>query len=88
VRVSFQSKQNAGEPPPKGVLIPASAIVEKAGKSTVFVVDGDRVHTRTVTPGQSFGDLKLVQEIPSGTHVVRTPPEAMTDGARIAPKQE
>ncbi len=88
VRVSFQSKQNAGEPPPKGVLIPASAIVAKDGKNTVFVVDGERVQARTVTPGQSFGDLKLVQEIPSGTHVVRTPPQGMADGARIAPKQE
>ena len=88
VRVSFQSKQNAGEPPPKGVLIPASSIVQKDGKSSVFVVDGDRVHTRTVTTGQSFGDLKLVQEIPAGTQVVRTPPDGMTDGSRIAPKKE
>jgi len=52
------------------------------------VVDGDRVHTRTVAPGQSFGDLKLVQEVSAGTHVVRTPPAEMADGARVTSKQE
>lgn len=88
VRVSFQSKQSAGEPPPKGVLIPSSSIVQKDGKSVVYVVDGDRVHARTVAPGQTFGDLKLVQEISPGAHVVRTPPENMSDGARVALKQE
>jgi HlyD family secretion protein len=88
VRVSFQSKQNANEPPPKGVLIPASSIVEKDGKSVVYVVDGDRVHARTVMPGQTFGDLKLVQEVTAGAHVVRTPPADMSDGARVALKQE
>ena len=88
VRVSFQSKQSANEPPPKGVLIPSSSIVEKDGKSVVFVVEGDRVHTKTVTPGQSFGDLKLVQEVGAGAHVVRTPPAEMSDGSRVMLKQE
>jgi hypothetical protein len=41
-----------------------------------------------VAPGQSFGDLKLVQEVSPGAHVVRTPPENMSDGARVALKQE
>ena len=88
VRVSFQSKQSANEPPPKGVLIPSSSIVEKDGKSVVFVVEGDRVHTKTVTPGQSFGDLKLVQEVNAGAHLVRTPPAEMSDGSRVTLKQE
>jgi HlyD family secretion protein len=88
VRVSFQSKQSAGEPPPKGVLVPTSAIVQKDGKSVVFVIDGDRVHARQVSPGQTFGDLKLVQEVSPGTHLVRTPPAEMSDGARVSLKQE
>jgi RND family efflux transporter MFP subunit len=88
VRVSFQSKQSAGEPPPKGVLVPASSIVQRDGKSVVFVVDGDSVHAQTVSAGQSFGDLKLVQEVAAGAHLVRTPPEQMGNGARITAKQE
>jgi HlyD family secretion protein len=88
VRVSFQSKQSAGEPPPKGVLIPTSSIVQKDGKNVVFVVDGDRVHSQQVSPGQAFGDLKLVQEVAPGAHIVRTPPADMGDGARVTLKQE
>ncbi|HWG30824.1 MAG TPA: efflux RND transporter periplasmic adaptor subunit [Steroidobacteraceae bacterium] len=88
VRVSFQSKQSAGEPPPKGVLIPASSIVQKDGKNVVFIVDGERVHSQQVSPGQAFGDLKLVQEVSPGAHLVRTPPADMSDGARVTLKQE
>lgn len=88
VRVSFQSKQSAGEPPPKGVLVPTSSIVQKDGKSVVFVIEGDRVHAQQVSPGQAFGDLKLVQEVSSGAHLVRTPPADMSDGSRVALKQE
>jgi hypothetical protein len=36
-----------------------------------------------VTPGQTYGDLRLVQGLTSGTRVVRTPPSDMTDGARV-----
>jgi HlyD family secretion protein len=88
VRVSFQSKQSAGEPPPKGVLVPTSSIVQKDGKNVVFVVDGDRVHSQQVSPGQVFGDLKLVQEVAPGAHLVRTPPSDMSDGSRVTLKQE
>ena len=88
VRVSFQSKQSAGEPPPKGVLIPTSSIVQKDGKNVVFVVDGDHVRSQQVSPGQAFGDLKLVQEVSPGAHIVRTPPSDMSDGARVTLKQE
>ena len=88
VRVSFQSKQSAGEPPPKGVLVPTSSIVQKDGKNVVFVVDGDHVRSQQVSPGQAFGDLKLVQEVSPGAHIVRTPPADMSDGARVTLKQE
>ncbi|HXR91798.1 MAG TPA: efflux RND transporter periplasmic adaptor subunit, partial [Steroidobacteraceae bacterium] len=88
VRVSFQSKQSAGEPPPKGVLVPTSSIVQKDGKNVVFVVDGDHVRSQQVSPGQAFGDLKLVQEVSPGAHIVRTPPSDMSDGARVTLKQE
>jgi len=88
VRVSFQSARSAGAPPPKGVLVPTSSIVERDGHTVVFAVDADRVHAMTVTSGQTFGDLKLVRELPSGTKVVRTPPPEMKDGARVEVKQE
>jgi len=89
VRVSFleeAQKTNASEAdagPPAGVLVPAAAIVDRDGHSTVFTIDGDHARAVTVTPGQTYGDLRLVQGLSSGTRVVRTPPSDLTDGARV-----
>jgi hypothetical protein len=57
--------------------------VQRDGKSVVFAIDGDRVHQQAVTPGQSFGDLRLVEGIAAGMRVVHTPPAQMQDRARV-----
>ncbi len=88
VRVSFQAAKVSGAELPKGVLVPATSIVDRDGKTVVFVVEGDRVHSKQVAAGQSFGDLKLVQEVASGATLVRSPPAEMSDGSRIAVKQQ
>ena len=94
VRVSFLEESAAvapgqagradAAPPAKGVLVPASAIVPRGGRSVVFVIEGERVQLRPVTPGKSFGDLRLVEGIAVGARVVNAPPDGMRDGARIA----
>jgi RND family efflux transporter MFP subunit len=87
VRVSFYEDKdtNAGQVA-KGVLVPASAVVERAGHSVVFLVDGDRARRHPVTPGQNYGDMRLVQAgLQAGDTVVRSPPAALEDGARIKP---
>jgi RND family efflux transporter MFP subunit len=89
VRVSFleEAKKAGSEAdasaPPAGLLVPSSAIVERDGHNTVFTIDGDHARAVTVTPGQTYGDLRLVQGLTSGARVVRTPPSDMTDGARV-----
>ncbi|HET9330947.1 MAG TPA: efflux RND transporter periplasmic adaptor subunit [Steroidobacteraceae bacterium] len=86
VRVSFLEeapRSGAAAPALKGLLIPASAVVQRAGKNVVFVVDGERVRERAVTPGETLGDLRLVEGLERGTRVVRTPPADLQDGARI-----
>ena len=87
VRVSFleETPATAGTaaPPPKGVLVPTSAVVQRAGRSVVFVVDGEYARAQPVVPGQNLGDLRLVEGIASGTRVVRAPPADLQDGARI-----
>jgi RND family efflux transporter MFP subunit len=91
VRVSFLEEsadssspsKGAETTPAKGVLIPGSAITERDGKTVVFVVTSGRAHSQGVVPGQTFGDLRLVDGIASGTSVVRSPPAQMQDGARV-----
>ena len=87
VRVSFLEHDANGKAhaaPINGVLVPASAIVERNGKSVVFTVDGERAHAQPITPGQSFGDLRLVEGIGSGSRVVRAPPAELNDGTQVA----
>ena len=86
VRVSFLEeapKAGAAAPPPKGVLVPVSSIVERDGKSAVFAIDGDKARLRGVTPGQNMGELRLVEGIAAGARVVREPPAEMGDGSRV-----
>jgi RND family efflux transporter MFP subunit len=94
VRVSFlqsaaqQSGPATASLPAGTVWVPASAVVQRDGHAIVFVVQGDRAHARSVTPGESQGDLRAVQGIASGTAVVQAPPARLEDGARIAVKSE
>lgn len=87
VRVSFleeaRSADAAPPPPPRGALVPGSAIVKRDGKDTVFAVEGDRARARAVTPGQSFGELRLAEGVAVGARVVRQPPAELVDGARV-----
>ncbi len=91
VRVSFlqessgQSGGAAGSSLPAGtVWVPASAVVERDGRSVVFLVQGGKAHEATVTPGETQGDLRAVQGIAGGTAVVQSPPARLDDGSRVA----
>lgn len=85
VRVTFLEDRNADEraPPPKGVLVPASAIVERGGMNVVFTIDNHRARARPVVSGQTYGELRLVEGVAASTQVVRAPPTGLTDGARL-----
>jgi RND family efflux transporter MFP subunit len=84
VRVSFlEEAKKSGAVIPKGVLVPASAVVQHDGKSAVFAIEADRARLKTVTPGQTYGDLRLVEGIAAGTRVVKQPPAEMNDGAKL-----
>jgi RND family efflux transporter MFP subunit len=91
VRVSFLEEAAKGgaeagsqaSAPPRGLMVPAGAIVERDGHSIVFTIDGDHAHATPVTPGQTYGDLRQVEGLTSGARLVRAPPADMQDGARI-----
>ena len=86
VRVSFLEREAAAGQAPAviaGVLVPGSAIVTGAGGQLVYVVEGERARARVVKPGQAYGDLRAVTGISAGVSVVRAPPAALRDGARV-----
>jgi len=94
VRVSFLQDQSGpasgpAESLPAGtVWVPASAVVQREGRTVVFIIQGERARAAPVTAGTSQGDLRAVQGIASGTSVVRSPPARLSDGERVAVKAD
>jgi RND family efflux transporter MFP subunit len=86
VRVSFLEQKAPGvAQAPKGVLVPAKAIVQRDGRSVVFVVVGGKAQLHVVQPAaQSYGDMKLIPDaLQAGDAVVLSPPAALRDGADV-----
>jgi len=85
-RVRFLTKAldaEAMKDPPK-LVVPASALADRAGAKVVYVVDGDHVKMSTVTVGGPFGGgFELVSGPSAGTRVVKNPPPALADGQPI-----
>lgn len=84
-RVSFlddaKPAQAQGKP---GVLVPASAIVERGGQSVAFVQTGDKVSMRTLQLGRTLGDdREVLAGLSGGEAVVLEPSEQLSDGARV-----
>ncbi|MCC6207911.1 MAG: efflux RND transporter periplasmic adaptor subunit [Gammaproteobacteria bacterium] len=83
VRVSFLQEGGA-DAAPDGVLVPAASIARRDGASVVFMLEGERVRQRAITPGQAYGDLVLVGEgLAADLTLVRDPPASLADGVRV-----
>jgi RND family efflux transporter MFP subunit len=91
VRVSFLEKkpETANKAPPQGVLVPASAIVQRDGHSVVFVVDDNVAHRRAVSPAaQAYGESRLLPAaVKAGDTVVVSPPAELKDGSDVQMKK-
>ncbi|MEW6706663.1 MAG: efflux RND transporter periplasmic adaptor subunit [Pseudomonadota bacterium] len=87
VRVSFlgQRPQPAAQQAPKGVLVPPQAIVQRDGKSVVFVVADGKARQRAVAPArQPVGQMTLLPEgLAAGDEVVLSPPDTLSDGMSV-----
>ena len=87
VRVSFlEAAPKTAAALPKGVLVPATSIVQRDGKSVVYAIDNERAHAKIVTPGQTRSDLRMVEGLAAGTRVVKQPPAELADGAKVTLK--
>ena len=89
-RVSFLTKALEAEAmrqPPK-IVVPSTALAERAGGKVVFVVEDDTVRMVPVKLGPSFGrGFELVDGPRPGTRLVATPPETLADGQRVKEKE-
>jgi RND family efflux transporter MFP subunit len=89
-RVSFLSEAldaKALKEPPK-IIVPASALAERAGSKVVFSVEDNVVRMLPVKLGPAFGrGFELVDGPRPGTRLVASPPETLADGQRVKEKE-
>jgi RND family efflux transporter MFP subunit len=88
VNVSFleEAKPGAQQAPPRGVRVPAAAIVARDGKDVAFAVadGGQRAQLREIEVGRAMGDDRQVTSgLSAGDTVVLDPPSELQDGGRI-----
>lgn len=87
VRVSFlEAKSTVTTQAPKGVLVPAKAIVKRDGNDSVFIVANGKARQQAVQPSaQAFGDMRLVPaSVTAGDSVVISPPDDLRDGSDVS----
>ena len=86
--VSFLAPAKPGQNSSRQVLsIPRSALVQREGKNTVFIVDGWRARLREVQLGRELGDnLEVTDGISPNDRIVVHVPEGLTDGQRVKVK--
>lgn len=87
VRVSFlEKKAAAGAEPPKGVRVPATAIVQRENKPVAFVLqDDDKVKLQALQLGESLNkDKQVLSGLSAGQTVVINPPDELKDGDKVA----
>ncbi|MCX7042279.1 MAG: efflux RND transporter periplasmic adaptor subunit [Gammaproteobacteria bacterium] len=89
VRVSFLETTKPGAAKPTGVWVPARAVQTSAGKSSVFVVEEDKVKSVAVTAGEVRDvDQMISAGLKGGEIVVLSPPKGLKDGSRVTLKKE
>ena len=87
VRVSFLEKAPAaGAEAPKGVRVPATAIIERDGKPSAFVLQADdKVQLQALQVGEALNkDKQVLAGLSAGQTVVVNPPDTLKDGDKVA----
>ena len=65
-------------------VVPSSAVVVNALGRYSFVLDGDKVHRRTVTTGVDGGEwLELVKGVAPGEEIVTAGADALAEGSQV-----
>jgi membrane fusion protein (multidrug efflux system) len=72
----------------QALILPESAVVSFAGNPRVFVVDGGRVHERTIEIGGRFQSRILVSKgVTAGETVVSSGVDLLSDGVSVTVRQ-
>jgi len=83
-KVSFLSQEVTPEQQKPLLGVKADAIVERDGRSVIFVVRDDKAIVVPVTPGIKVGDVTAIAgDVKSGEKAVASPPPTLASGALV-----
>ena len=83
-KVSFLSQDVTPEQQKALLAVAADAIVQRDGKSVVFVVREDKAVAVPVTPGMKVGDVtSIAGAVKTGEKAVAKPPESLVNNALV-----
>ena len=89
--VSFLAPETGKTSTPAGeaLSIPRSAVIEKDGKSSVFVLDGSHVQLKEVELGRDLGDrVEVAAGVGPNDQVVISGPDGLSSGQRVKVKNQ
>ncbi|MEO8000996.1 MAG: efflux RND transporter periplasmic adaptor subunit, partial [Arenimonas sp.] len=87
VRVSFLESRSADAPKPTGVWAPERAVIQKEGKSYVFVInDGVAKQTEVSVGDKRDADIMISKGLLGGETLVLSPSEKLSDGSKVLEK--
>ncbi len=89
VRVAFLEARDAEastpKPVAKGVIVPASAVVERDGATSVFIIEGEVARLRRVEAAATTGAQRnILTGLNPGDSVILDPPPELADGTEVA----
>ncbi len=88
-KVAFLSRPATPEEQRPRTAISQSAIVNRKGKTSVFLLQGNRVTEAPVRLGPALGDmLEVLEGVKAGDTVVLNPPNTLRDGSRVKVAEE
>jgi RND family efflux transporter MFP subunit len=88
VGTTGEAQLDVGQPVP-ATEIPLRAAAIRGGKATIFVIEGDVAHARTVAvKGELGGSLFVDESLPEGTRIVIEGRALLVDGDHVSAKVE
>jgi len=83
-KVAFLSRPVKPEEQKPITAFNRSALIDHRSRSTVFVIQGDRVVETPITLGAQFGDMiEVLDGVKAGDRLVMKPPKRLKNGSRI-----
>jgi RND family efflux transporter MFP subunit len=84
-KVAFLEKEMPPELRAARTVAPRTALVERGGRTVVYVIRDGRALETAVEPGEPIGDaVEIVKGVKAGEKVASSPPASLRDGAKVS----